>query len=648
MKTLKWNIVAEYISLVILAIIWVYARKGSHLPTLKNRTFQGCLVMSFCAILSNILSTTMIYHYQQIPCFLTWIVTSIYFILTPLMGLSYFLYTVSVIYHDNKELRKVMIIAFVPAVFYVVLVMINPWNHYLFSITSLGYTRGIGISSTYIIFYAYCIASIIVTLKNMKHMDKTIHRILSTFPILAVVVIIIQQIYPNVILSGSAATCALLIIYLHLQNKQISLDYLTSLPNRQELLSMLDIMLRRNPEQDFVLMVISLRNFRQINNTYGQPIGDAFLKEVSSFLNHIGPKQNVYRFNGDEFALLFTHVNEAEMKKCVEVIQKRMKHSWKVNDYRIYLSHVIGAVRHLDHLQTIEQIINAIEYAINRAKVNQEEEICYCDQKMLGQLERKNQIIQILKEKLEDESFEMYYQPIYDLKTQQFIHLESLMRLNHTPLGSLSPAEFIPIAEETGLIIEITYVIIKKVCQFINDLQKLGIEHKLIHLNFSAIQFSQPDLSEKVLQIINQYHIPLSSIEIEFTESTLAKSSQVVNEFALEMMKHGIYLGLDDFGTGYSNLTTVINIPFKTVKLDKSLVYAAMESHQSSLAIQHISSAFQELGMNIIAEGIETVEQKDMMEKFQINQIQGYYYAKPMSDKDVEKFLLSYQKNNPI
>ena len=109
-------------------------------------------------------------------------------------------------------------------------------------------------------------------------------------------------------------------------------------------------------EQDFVLMVISLRNFRQINNTYGQPIGDAFLKEVSSFLNHIGPKQNVYRFNGDEFALLFTHVNEAEMKKCVEVIQKRMKHYWKVNDYRIYLSHVIGAVRHLDHLQTIEQI----------------------------------------------------------------------------------------------------------------------------------------------------------------------------------------------------------------------------------------------------------------------------------------------------
>ncbi|MFR6099908.1 MAG: EAL domain-containing protein [Longibaculum sp.] len=267
---------------------------------------------------------------------------------------------------------------------------------------------------------------------------------------------------------------------------------------------------------------------------------------------------------------------------------------------------------------------------------------------MLGQLERKNQIIQILKEKLEDESFEMYYQPIYDLKTQQFIHLESLMRLNHTPLGSLSPAEFIPIAEETGLIIEITYVIIKKVCQFINELQKLGIKHKLIHINFSAIQFSQPDLSEKVLQIINQYHIPLSSIEIEFTESTLAKSSQVVNEFALEMMRHGIYLGLDDFGTGYSNLTTVINIPFKTVKLDKSLVYAAMESHQSSLAIQHISSAFQELGMNIIAEGIETVEQKDMMEKFQINQIQGYYYAKPMSDKDVEKFLLSYQKNNPI
>lgn len=644
-ERVEWNIVAECISLVILAIIWVYARKGSHLPTFKNRAFQWCLMMTFFAIFTNILSTIMIYHYQEIPLWLTELVTSIYFVFTPLMGMTYYFYTVSVIYNDYLEVKKLIIIGSIPALLYMGMVCVNPWTNHLFNMTSTeGYVRGPLIFVTYLIFYLYCIASILVTILSSKRIDYSIYKILSAFPVLAVFVIMIQQFYPNVILSGSAATCALLIIYLHLQNKQISLDYLTGIPNRQELLNMLGLLIKRDTKENFVLLVVSLRDFRQINNTYGQQKGDAFLKIVSHFLEEVGPHENVYRFSGDEFALLFTKPVEKDIQECIQVIQERMKQPWKIDDYSIHLSAIIGIIDHHNDDETLEQIIDAIEYAVHQAKTGKSGNICYCNQDMLHELKRKRQIIDILKECIAKQSFEMYYQPIYALETKRFEYAESLMRIPNSSIGPIYPSEFIPIAEETGLIVDLTYLALRKVCCFIQELEEKELSIKSIHVNFSAIQFSQPHLDKMVLSIIQEYNIPPSAIKIEFTESTLAESRETVTKFASEMMDHGIKMGLDDFGTGYSNIATVIDIPFGTLKLDKSLVYASMNNGKSATTIKNLTYTFKQLGMKILAEGVETLEQNNLMIELGVDQIQGFYYAKPLSKDDMITFLIENRK----
>lgn len=639
---MNWNIAAESISLVILGIICVYARKGSHLPSLKNRIFHGCLVITFSAILTNILSTVMIYHYETVPAWMTWIVTTIYYILTPLMGLAYFLYTVSVIYPDSPQLKKVMWSGCLPGLLYMLLVLGNPFTKLLFDLNqSAGYTRGDWVFLTYLIFYAYCLASIILTLLNRNKMEAEIFRILAAFPILAVLVIIVQQLYPEVILSGSAATCALLIIYLHLQNKQISVDYLTNVPNHQELLDMLDLMVRKTPQKEFALLVVSLRDFRQVNNTCGQQRGDAFLKSVCHFLCGVSSSENVYRFSGDEFAILFTDVNQERMERCVRSIQKRMAEPWQAGDYTIHLSAVMGIIHHTDQAESLEQIVNAIEYAVAQAKSGKYGQICYCDQAMLDKLDRKQKIIRILKEQIQKQDFEMYYQPIYDVETGIFDYAESLMRIPHSEIGPIYPNEFIPVAEETGLIIDITYIILDKVCKFINRLLEKGIPIQAIHVNFSAVQFARPDLAERVLSIIHQNHTPLSAVKIEFTESTLAESTQVVTEFVLKMDQYGIKMGLDDFGTGYSNISTVINIPFETVKLDKSLVWISIDNAAPALAVKNLTSTFKQLGMKVVAEGIETEEQRKLVVDFGVDQIQGFFYAKPMPEEQTEQFLLA-------
>ncbi|WP_050641702.1 MULTISPECIES: bifunctional diguanylate cyclase/phosphodiesterase [Clostridia] len=638
---MTWNIAPESISLVMLGIILIYSRKGSRLPTLKNRMFQGCLVVTFCAMLTNILSTVMICFDQIAPLWSTWIITTLYFLLTPLMGLAYFLYTLAIIYIESPGLKKAFAFCSIPGLGYAVLILLNPFTRDIFDLTSAeGYTRGSLIITTYLIFYLYCLACLVITLVNYKKIDKEVSRILASFPVLAFLVILFQQAYPQIILSGTAATCALLIIYLHLQNKQISLDYLTNLPNRQELLNMLTLLLTRYPDRPFTLVVVSLRDFRLINNACGQQNGDVFLKSVSQFLSMVGPPQNVYRFSGDEFALLFSKEEDSRIRICILEIKDRMARPWEVNDYQFNLSAVMGVIRHTEAAQTLEETIASIEYAVVQAKSGKYGQICYCDSKMLSKLERRRRIIQILKEKLADESFEMFYQPIYEVKTGKFLYAESLMRMNDTPIGPVYPSEFIPIAEETGLLIDITYVIIKKVCCFINRLLDMKIPMECIHVNFSAIQFSQPNLAEKVLDIIHSCHTPAHTLKIEFTESTLAENPEIVKEFALEVEKHGIMMGLDDFGTGYSNIATVISLPFGTIKLDRSLICASMENSTSALAVKNMVRTFQELGMKVVAEGVETEEQNQLVIDFGIDQIQGFYYSKPLAEEEFLRFLM--------
>lgn len=637
---MTWNIVPECTSLVILGIILVYSRKGSQLPTLKNRTFHACLLITFCGIFSNILSTVMIYNYQFLPLWMTWLVTTIYFILTPLMGMAYFLYTMSIIYPEGKRLLKKDLILSIPGMLYAIVILINPFTGSIFNLTaSGGYTRGPLLVTTYLIFYLYCLGCVVVTLLNYRRMKPEISRILAAFPLLSFLVIFFQQMYPDIILTGSAATCALLIIYLHLQNKQISLDHLTNLPNRQELSNMLALLLSRNPGCVFTLAVVSLRDFRQVNSTCGQQNGDLLLKEISQFFCMSGPISNVYRFTGDEFALLFAKESDERIEQCIRAIHKRMKLPWQVNDFSFTVAISTGVIQHTDPSQTLEQVITSIEYAIFQAKTDKYGPVCYCDSAMLKNLERRDQIVNILKEKLIDQSFEMYYQPIYEVSTGQFLYAESLMRINDTHIGPIYPSEFIPLAEETGLLVDITYVILDKVCDFISQLITLHLPLKCIHVNFSGIQFSQPNLAQKVLAILDKNQTPTHMIKIEFTESTLADTPEVVTQFSLEMAQYGIMMGLDDFGTGYSNVATVFSLPFATVKLDRSLINASMESDHSSVAVRDLVKLFKDLNMTVVAEGVESESQRQMVVDFGVDQIQGYYYSKPLSCYDMIEFM---------
>lgn len=635
---MHWNIAAESISIVILFIIWVYSRKGNLVPSLKNRLFQMCFLITFCAMGFNILSTIML-TYPDFPLqSLTWFVTTVYFAATPLMGMAYFFYTVATVFENQGNALRVMIWTGWPGAAYLVMVLLNPINRMLFHIDSLGrYSQGPLVLVTYIIFYIYCLAAVVLVVIKRNQVEPAIRRILATFPLIAMMVIIVQQLWPEIILSGSAATCALLIIYLYIQNKQNSTDYLTGLPNRQEFLKMMELQIKRT--KPFTITVLSLRGFKRVNDTYGQHMGDEFLKKISSYLAERTPVHCLYRYSGDEFAILSWEEKEGRVKEMIDKVSKRMGESWSAGKNTCMIPAVIGVVEYPESADTAEGLINGIEYAVSRAKEIREDGIYYCGQEMMAAVRRRANIVSILEENLRNNSFSVYYQPIISTETGQYTVAESLLRIPDSPLGPLYPNEFIPIAEETGMIVEITYQVLDKVCRFINRLSDMGVELEGIHVNFSRQQFSQLGLAERIEEIIRKNGTPFSKIKIEITESTLAENSKVVAEFASRMQEQGVLIELDDFGTGYSNIVSVMNTPLDTIKLDKSLIWSAMEREESAVMVQSLTTVFHEMGLTVLAEGVETEDQAAYVRRCGIDLIQGFLYSKPLPEEEAAAFL---------
>lgn len=645
---MSWNIAAECVSLGTLVIVWAYSKGESNLPTLKNSLFQGCFLVTFCAMVLNISATLLLSYYMIVPLWFTWFVNTMYFLITPLMGFVYYLYTISILYDKKTAIRKLVIVGLVPAIGYVMLVLINPLTKAVFDIDySVGYSRGPWIQSTYIIFYFYCVGILVLTIMKKKATDRHIYYILLAFPVFAVVVTVVQLIYPTVILSGSAATSALLIIYLYLQNKEVTVDFLTGVPNRQEFSDKLEFTMKKNPLQPLTLMVISLREFRQINNTCGQQNGDTILRSICAYIKSVAPKGSTYKFGGDEFAILFGNLEYASVPDVIEKVKSRMKEPWIVNGYSFNIRVAIGVVTYPDMAGSRETLIHTIEYAVMTAKKSDRTvTVCYCTPTMVEQLQRRKVILNILKERVPRGDFEMYYQPIFCVKTGKFSYAESLMRIKDKKLGFISPGEFIPIVEESGLMVEMTYQVLHKVCAFVRDMSKTEVSLHAVHVNFSALQFEESDLEDKVMDIVKQYDIPFSSIKIEITESAVAEKPESIIEFLKHMQYMNIKLGLDDFGIGYSNVATVMSIPFDTIKLDKSLLGTWIDMQKMAVTLKNLIRTFKDLGMTVIAEGVETEEQKEFIVGCGVDQIQGYYYAKPMPKDEIVQFLIEKKNIN--
>lgn len=240
---------------------------------------------------------------------------------------------------------------------------------------------------------------------------------------------------------------------------------------------------------------------------------------------------------------------------------------------------------------------------------------------------------------LRNNEFRVYYQPIYSVEKQCYTSAEALIRLYTEEYGFISPDEFIPVAEETGLMLEIGRYVYREVCRFMKEekIWEKGIEY--IDVNLSAVQCMQESLYEELLEIMNEFELPYTMINLEITETAAVLSSSTLKRNMENLMKHQISFSLDDYGTGFSNMDHLINYPFHTIKLDKTMLWTAMTNIKAMMALKHTIAMIKDMDMNIVAEGVETKEQVDLLTELKCDFFQGYYYSKAVPDKEFVELL---------
>ncbi|MEY2857239.1 MAG: hypothetical protein RLZZ74_1551 [Cyanobacteriota bacterium] len=438
------------------------------------------------------------------------------------------------------------------------------------------------------------------------------------------------------------------------QKMQDKLEYLawnnslTGLPNRLWLVEKLKQLLsivKHQPPQKFTTIILDCNRFKIINDSLGRQAGDKLLKMVSDRLRSQISSQNIKlaHFGEDKFAVLLKNLgDESEAIAFVEKIQHCLTSAFIIEQREVYIAFNIGIVICDASYTQPNEIFRAADLAIQKSKSSSGNYYQVFDATIQNNTLEILEIETDLRIALKRQEFHLNYQPIVSLNTGAITGFESLVRWNHPLKGFISPAQFIPIAEQSNLILPLGMWILQEACQQIRQWQdRLNGRHPnfTVSVNISGKQFEQEDFIERLDQIIIDTGIEIKHLKLEITESLLMNNIEIADHLFKKLRERNIQLAIDDFGTGYSSLSYLDRFPVDTLKIDRSFVSRLNEANQTSMIVKATLELAHNLGFNVVAEGVETQQQGDQLRDWGCEFAQGYFYAKPLSAEAAWQFL---------
>ncbi|RLA69396.1 MAG: GGDEF domain-containing protein, partial [Epsilonproteobacteria bacterium] len=420
-------------------------------------------------------------------------------------------------------------------------------------------------------------------------------------------------------------------------------DALTGLPNRiyfeEHLKHILEV--ARRKQAMIAVLFIDLDRFKVINDTLGHHIGDEMLKTVAERVQSVLRRSDIIaRIGGDEFVVILeTLKTKEEAAHISDKIITAVKRPMIVASHTLNTTASIGIAIFPDDGITMQNIIKHADSAMYQAKKLGKNRYHYYVKQLSEDAHFRLQMEQALHHAIENNELQLFYQPQYDLKSKKIIGLEALLRWQNEALGTISPDHFIPVAEETGLIIEIGEFVFEKACRTFMQLQRSGAEIDIIAINVSSIQFRQNNFLNRLKHIIHTVGIAPQHIEIEITERYLMEYTESNLTVLEDLRKLGLKISIDDFGTGYSSMSYLKKLPIDTIKIDKSFIDEIASDSNDFEITKAIIALSSSLGYSVIAEGIETKEQENALLDLECNIGQGYYFSKPLSKHDIFDFV---------
>ena len=424
-------------------------------------------------------------------------------------------------------------------------------------------------------------------------------------------------------------------------------DALTGLANRTYFDRQLKAALNNIHESKSILAVMffDLDRFKIINDTLGHPAGDLLLKSVvKRLLSCIREEDVVARWGGDEFTLLLPKIScRQDATAIAQRILDALQPAFNIDGHELRITSSIGIAVYPHDGKDSETLLKNADVALYQAKYQGRNNYQHYNLALNSQNKEQLALENRLHFALERNEFVVYYQPIVDVTTGKIVKMEALLRWQHPKQGLVSPNAFIPLAEENGLIVEIGEWVLETACAQNRLWQKMGMASLCISVNLSARQFQQQHkLVSTVTNILHKTNLSPSHLELEITETVTIQNADLTKAILDQFSQMGISLAMDDFGTGYSSLSYLKQLPFSTIKIDRSFIKNILKDQKDLAIINAVISLAKGLDIKVVAEGVETEQTKNFLQKLQCKYMQGYYFSIPLSSSDATKLLKNW------
>ena len=571
--------------------------------------------------------------------FLQYLIYTVYFFFHSTLSILFALYIMNVTGTGVKWKRTSYFFFSIPYIVSEILVLINGFNDWTFTVDdNLFYHRGPLMYLLYGLGVFYVIIGVIFFIKNKKAISRADSIAVIVFMFFGALGIIIQAIFSSLQVELFFEALACLVIMIVLENKGERMDVITGLLNR---LSFNDVNKRLlQAKSKYKIVLVRLKDSEKLIKILGEREVDIFLRHVSSFLLKTSDTKDVYRARRTTFAIIFRDEQYDIADDYPNIVLERFSNDWKIDNIVVAADVAVTLIRVPENISAFEELDNLISADYHKARPGS----FFVPVEKIEEITRTGLYEKALKKAVQEGKLTLNYQPIWSIKEKKTVSVEALLRVECEELQGVSPEEYIPIAEKTGVIREIGLYVFEETCRFLSSPEIVNSPIRFVELNLSVYQLMYGDLIDRFEEIRKKYNVNSNMINLEITESAAALEDEIISE-QLEKFYHlGYSLSLDDFGSGYSNLIRMMGSHYRNVKIDKSILWSISRDGRDLELLTNVISFVKQRGFDVIQEGVETKEELDLVIKFGCDYVQGFYFSRPITKDQLIVYLKEENK----
>ncbi len=644
--------VSSIIVLFFLTFLYI-TRKNP--PTRRNYAFVGLLSCAWMISISSIIFCAVFSHAQSFNIETLHFVAILYLICAYTVPVLFYLYSKSIALKEDVKISSESKTKLWSAyVFEIILIITSIKTKIVYSITDEGrYVIEYGQAIPYFISTLILFCALGALIKEFKVLPKIKFFTMFAFFVLIGFSDIIETLYPTVNMTSFALSLALVIIYMNIQKPETFIDNVTECFNQSAFVIIAD---KEMKENKVFCIGVAIEDISFLSTILPMKTVNSLLRDIAKDLKSCAKNLELFYLNQGRFCFVGKApeaknpeqeiiITSKLLDKITDKIRVLFKETWKKNEFDFTLfARIVTFLP--DDIKTADEVIDVIDTLIesNQYRSNYPISAKKIDS---GNKKRFFKLDSEIKNSLKKDLLSVYFQPIFSCEKQRITASEALIRMKDENGNFISPEDFIPVAEKNGCIYRIGEFVFDSVCRTIKKIDPAFYGIEKIDVNLSVMQCMQRNMAESLLSVAQEYQTKLKYINFEITETASADYPEVLKQNMLKFDEAGIELSLDDYGSGYANMNYMLRLPFKMIKIDKGIVWEAFSNTRAKMALRATITMIKSLGMSVLAEGVETEEQKDWLEENGCDFLQGYYFSRPLPQSEYVDFLEKQISENP-